>query len=148
MRAEEKLKEVLKRAGYRVTRQRLVIFEALRGTTSHPTAEEIYNMVKSRLPNISLGTVYRTLELFERLGVLQRLTFEGSPSRFDGNPKPHYHAICLGCGRVLDADEPVPEDIGRRFSEETGFEIVGYKLEFYGYCKECASKRRENENKG
>lgn len=143
MRAEERLKEVLKRAGYRVTRQRLVIFEVLEGERSHPTAEEIYSMVKSRLPNISLGTVYRALELFERLGVLQRLTFEGSPSRFDANPKPHYHAICFECGKVLDADEPVPEDIGKRFSRETGFEIVGYKLEFYGYCRECAFKRRK-----
>lgn len=130
-----------RRKGYRVTKQRLTILNALRNTTTHPTAEELYNMVKPHAPNISLGTVYRTLDLFEELGLLQKLPLGKSPSRYNGNVEMHYHAICLICGRVFDVNEPALGDLGKRFSEETGFEITGYKLEFYGYCKECSSKK-------
>ena len=142
---EDEFINALRKRGYRATRQRLTILKALRGSSTHPTAEELYNMVKPQIPNISLGTVYRSLELFERLGLLQKLSLGKSPCRYNGNPEMHYHAICLSCGRVFDVDEPVPNDLGRRFSEKTGFKITGYKLEFYGYCKECLSKSRKPE---
>ena len=143
---EDELIDALRKKGYRATRQRLTILEVLRSSSVHPTAEELYNMVKPRIPNISLGTVYRTLDLFERLGLLQKLPLGKSPCRYNGNPKMHYHAICLSCGRVFDVDEPIPENLRKRFSEETGFEITGYKLEFYGYCKECSSKIKDQRS--
>ncbi|HID56462.1 TPA: transcriptional repressor [Candidatus Poribacteria bacterium] len=138
---EDELIEVLRKSGYRTTRQRVAILKALRSSSTHPTAEELYSTVKSQIPNISLGTVYRSLDLFEKLGLLRKISLGEPPSRYNGNPKMHYHAICLSCGRVFDVDEPVPDDLGKRFSGKTGFEITGYKLEIYGYCKECRSKK-------
>lgn len=133
-----------KTKGYRITKQRLIILDALRNTTTHPNAEEIYNMVKPQIPNISLGTVYRTLGALEELGLLQKLVYGKSFSRYDGNVDVHYHAVCLDCGKVLDVDEPVLNNLEERFSSETGFTIVGHKLEFHGYCKDCSLKEKTN----
>jgi len=130
-----------RKKGYRVTKQRLIIFDTLRNTTTHPTAEEIYNMVKPQIPNISLGTVYRTLNALEKLGLLQKLSYGKSFSRYNGNVDTHYHAICLDCGRVFDVNGPVLDNLGERFSRNTGFTITGHKLELYGYCKDCDLKK-------
>ena len=78
----------------RVTRQRRVILEELRKLTSHPTAPALYEVVRRRLPRISLGTVYRNLELLARAGFIQRLDLQGAEARFDGNPEHHYHVRC------------------------------------------------------
>ncbi|HIE26937.1 TPA: transcriptional repressor [Candidatus Poribacteria bacterium] len=137
----DELITAFKAKGYRITKQRLIILNALRNTATHPTAEEIYNMVKPQIPNISLGTVYRTLGALEELGLLQKLVYGGSFSRYDGNVNAHYHAVCLDCGKVLDVDEPVLSNLEERFSSETGFTIVGHKLEFHGYCKDCCKRK-------
>jgi len=128
--------------GYRVTKQRLIILDAVRNTGNHPTVEEVYNMVKPQIPNISLGTVYRTLGVLEELGLLQKVVYGKSSIRYDSNLDAHYHAICLECGSLLDVDESVLGNIEARFPNETGFTIVGHKLEFYGYCKDCSLKEK------
>lgn len=129
-----------KTKGYRITKQRMVILDVLRNTAIHPTVEEIYNMVKLQLPNISLGTVYRTLGTLKEIGQIQKLVSGKSFSRYDGNVGAHYHAICLDCSKVLDIDGPPLSNVEERFSSGKGFKIVGHKLEFYGYCKDCSLK--------
>jgi len=136
----------LRNGGYRVTESRLIILELLHNTTTHPTAEEIYNMVKPELPNISLGTVYRTLNVLEDLGLVRRLDCNQSISRYDGNVDMHYHAICLNCGKVLDVDGESLENLEERFSIEPGFKILNHKLQIYGYCKDCCLEMNEIDN--
>lgn len=138
---------VFKKEGYRITKQRLSILDILRNTTAHPTAEEIYNMVKRQIPDISLGTVYRTLNILEELDLLQKLTYGESCCRYDGNVDTHYHAICLNCGRVFDVDEPVLDNLGERFSQKTDFTITEHRLELYGYCKDCEPKKTQDGGK-
>ena len=127
----------------RMTRQRKVILEELRKVTSHPTADEVYRMVRRKLPNISLGTVYRNLEILSASGMIQKLESGGSPRRYDGNPKMHYHLRCIRCGGVEDLPVGSIPAIDRAIRNARGYEILGYRLEFIGLCPKC----RESPNR-
>ncbi|MBT8764298.1 transcriptional repressor [Desulfohalobiaceae bacterium Ax17] len=121
--------------GKRLTKQRKVILEALKGVKTHPTADEVYDMVRKSLPKISLGTVYRNLDILCEMGLIQKLDIAGRQKRFDGNPKPHCHVRCIECGRVCDVDyEPSIELKSKNFS---GFKVLGYSFDFFGICPEC-----------
>jgi len=119
-----------------MTRQKRIILEELRKVTSHPTADAIYEMVRKRIPRISLGTVYRNLEVLSRQGEIQKLNIDSERVRFDGNPSEHCHIRCVVCGRVDDF--PVEPTVSlKELNSECGYEILGNKLEFYGKCPEC-----------
>jgi len=121
----------------RRTKQREAILKVLRGTTSHPTAERIYDEVRKEIPNISLGTVYRNLKLLRESREILEVDLSGTFSRFDGNPDNHYHFRCEKCGHVFDVDEPVNKELDERVARKTGFKISYHRLEFRGLCKEC-----------
>ncbi len=87
---------------YRMTRQRMVILDTLRSMVSHPTADEVYEAVRGILPHISLGTVYRNLEVLTEMGLIMRLDIGGGQRRYDGRAERHYHLRCINCERVVD----------------------------------------------
>ena len=122
---------------HRKTKQKEAILKILKGTTSHPTADWIYEQVRKEIPNISLGTVYRNLRLLQREGVILELDLAGTLSRFDANIKNHYHFRCELCGRVFDLDEPVDKEIDKRVARKTGFKVTQHRLEFRGLCIDC-----------
>jgi Fur family transcriptional regulator, ferric uptake regulator len=121
----------------RETRQRREIFETLQRLTSHPTAAELYELVRQRLPRISLGTVYRNLDALSRVGAVRRLEIGHGEARFDGDCGWHYHVRCAECGRLTDVRgltiEVQPEAVARL----TGYRIVGHHLGFVGICPSC-----------
>ena len=121
----------------RMTRQRRVILDELRKVTSHPTADKIYNMVRRRLPGISLGTVYRNLEILSESGMIQKLDSSGSARRYDGNVKMHYHVRCVRCGRVDDLPLGTLPVLENAIRKGCGYEVLGYRLEFIGLCPKC-----------
>ncbi len=123
-----------------MTRQRQLILEELRNVTTHPSADEVYDMVRKRLPRISLGTIYRNLEILSQLGEIQKLETAGAQKRFDGNPGHHYHIRCLGCSRIDDLVIDQPGDIEKKAARLTDYKIVGYRLEFLGICPKCKEK--------
>ncbi len=126
-----------------MTRQRKVLLEELRKVNTHPDADEIYTMVRQRLPRISLGTVYRNLEILSGLGEIQKLELGESQKRFDGNPKPHYHIRCLHCNRMVDVSAPPFKsmiNIEKELSGPTDYKILGHRLEFIGICPVCLGK--------
>jgi len=129
---------------HRNTRQRQVVLEELQMVPSHPTAAELHARVRRRLPRISLGTVYRNLELLNRQGIIQKLDLGGGEARFDGNVRHHEHVRCVRCGRVDDVGT-LPEgrsaaDLARREPASAGgYQILGYRLEFLGVCPDCAA---------
>ncbi len=86
-----------------MTTQRSILLDELRRVDSHPSADELYAMVRRRLPRISLGTVYRNLEILSGLGAIRRIDSGGGLKRFDGNPEEHYHIRCVACDRLVDA---------------------------------------------
>jgi Fur family ferric uptake transcriptional regulator len=123
-----------------MTRQRKVILDEIRKTNAHPTADEVYERARRRLPRISLGTVYRNLEVLSDAGMIQKLELGGTQKRFDGKVGKHYHAHCIRCGRIEDVVmEPLTpiEDALRGTSD---YEIIGTRLEFIGVCPLCKRK--------
>jgi Fur family ferric uptake transcriptional regulator len=124
-----------------MTRQRKVILEAVRTDLErHMTADEIYEQVRKRLPRISLGTVYRNLEILAELGAIQKLELSGSIKRFDGNPNRHYHIRCMRCGRVDNAPVAPLQQIEDKLYGATVFTILGHRLEFEGFCPKCSKE--------
>ncbi len=126
------------------TRQKEVILRVLRSTTSHPTADWIYDQVRKEIPHISLGTVYRNLKLLGERGEILELRFNGAPGRFDSKASNHYHFRCEKCGEISNVDEPIHEELSEQVSRKTGFKISYHWLEFRGLCVECqeSGKRR------
>jgi Fur family ferric uptake transcriptional regulator len=124
----------------RLTNQRRIIMEQLQSVTSHPTADEIYGMVREKMPRISLGTVYRNLEVLSSLGLVRKLENAAGQKRFDGDMSPHHHIRCDVCGRVGDIFD-APDISGIEAGVTTDFEITGVSLEFSGICPECRKAR-------
>jgi len=123
----------------RKSKQKEVILGVVKGTSSHPTADQVYEQAKREIPNISLGTVYRNLRLLKQEGEILELNFNSTLSRFDGTAQNHYHFRCEQCGRIFDLDEPVDKTLNKRITRKTGFTVVGHHLEFYGLCRDCQS---------
>jgi Fur family ferric uptake transcriptional regulator len=121
-----------------MTQQRQIILEELRQASSHPSADEVYEMVRKRLPRISLGTVYRNLEILSELGEIQKLELGGDLKRFDRNPIKHYHIRCMRCGRVDDAPIAPLNQIENELYGATVYTIIGHRLEFEGLCPQCS----------
>jgi len=123
-----------------MTRQRKVILEELLKQNSHPSADEIYQIVRRRMPRISLGTVYRNLEVLASMGKIQKLELSGALKRYDWNTNKHYHIRCLHCDRVDDAPIAPLNQLENDLYGATVFEIIGHNLEFTGLCPECSKK--------
>ena len=121
----------------RMTKQRQIILEELRAVTSHPTADEVYEMIRKRLPRVSLGTVYRNLEVLSERGVIQKLNVGGTKKRFDGDISTHYHLRCTKCGRVDDVHLEADHTIEEKVEEMSGYRIDRHSLEFIGVCPQC-----------
>lgn len=129
---------MLKPKNLRMTQQRKLILEELQQMDNHPSADEIYEKVRLRLPRISLGTVYRNLEVLSELGEIQKLELSGSLKRFDWDTQKHYHIRCLNCNRVDDAPLAPLNQLENELYEATVFEIIGHNLEFTGLCPKCS----------
>ena len=125
----------------RHSRQRQVILEELQKLTTHPTAVGLYQIVCRRLPKISLGTVYRNLDLLTRTGIIQKLEFGGEEARFDGNLTPHHHVRCVKCGRVDDIHGPPLDLLGGMRDDFNGYCVLGHRIEFFGVCPQCKDMR-------
>ena len=126
----------------RNTRQRRIVLEELRKVTSHPTAAQLCETVRHRLPKISLGTVYRNLDVLSQAGEVAKIVWGGSETRFDGDPTRHYHVRCLGCGSLADAHLPAV-DISSEDLQRSGYDVLGHRLEFIAVCPKCKSEEAE-----
>ena len=136
-----------KHPNLRMTRQRRVILEELRKVNTHPSADEIYEIVRKRLPRISLGTVYRNLEILSDSGDIQKLETGCSLKRFDGNLSEHCHIRCVRCDRIADAPMLPELEIDLERFDSTDFEIIGHRLEFLGVCPICSDKSKRDANR-
>ncbi len=129
----------------RLTTQRQIILEELNKVTSHPTANEVYDMVRKRLPRIGLGTVYRNLELMAESGIILKLEVGGTQKRFDATTECHYHIRCNCCDKVDDIDIPVQHHINEGAAAATNYQILGHHIEFSGICSDCRKNNKLQE---
>lgn len=126
-------------AGKRYSRQRELIYNAVLGSKEHPTAEMVYHWLKPANPNLSLGTVYRNLNLLAQEGILIRMPFP--VERYDGDVHPHSHFRCKDCGRVFDIELDQGSEIDKAAAKAApGFQVEGHELTFTGVCPECREK--------
>ncbi|MBW1744460.1 MAG: transcriptional repressor [Deltaproteobacteria bacterium] len=142
------IEKQLPNSNLRITPQRKVILEELGMADSHLTADEVYKMVRARLPRISLGTVYRNLEIFSRLGMIHKLELGGMQKRFDGKTQDHYHLRCLRCGRIDDVPMEPQTVLEESVEGLTDYKVLGHRLEFVGLCLTCREKPETRAHKG
>jgi Fe2+ or Zn2+ uptake regulation protein len=136
---DRELTELLRRRGQRVTAQRLMLHRVLRRRDAHVTAEEAMRAVEGELPNVSLPTIYATLDLFEELGLVRRLAMEGGPTLFDSRTTEHNHVACRRCGRVDDIEVPVDDARMLRAARAAGYEPERTDVVVVGLCSSCRS---------
>lgn len=123
------------------SRQREIIKSYLSETDEHPTADTVYMHVKEYFPRISLGTVYRNLNLLTDMGDAVKITTPDGAVRFDGTTSPHYHALCTECGRLFDLDMNVSESINEEARACFSGTIHSHSAIFYGVCGHCQSNQ-------
>ena len=126
------------RDGTKFSRQREMICNQVKNHPTHPTADEVYAALKPDCPKLSLGTVYRNLNLLSETGMLMKIT-GGGKDRFDGRTDAHGHFFCTRCGRVFDVDDERISGLGERAAERYGHSIGEVEVNLRGICKDCLS---------
>lgn len=150
---KEYFKELLKSRGLKMTNQRWTILEVFENQPNeHFTAEEIYELVKVKCPEIGLATVYRTIQLFSELRLIDRLNLDDGYVRYEIGKKDekghhHHHIICLNCGKVDMFEDDLLDNLENRIFEQMGFQVTDHEVKLYGYCKDCMSKTGKEHNK-
>lgn len=127
------------------SRQREIIYSALKENVVHPTAEYLYSVLKEKDPNISLATLYRNLNQMAEKGLIKKIDGLESASHYDHNTHEHYHFICKKCKKVFDISSNVAPEIVVKTKAETGFEIDSYDIVFSGLCKDCFEDIKEEK---
>jgi len=132
---------------HRTTRQRDAVLSAVEHVHSHPSAEEVYRIVRKTLPKISLATVYRNLHLLAEEGKLREVQFQGDVIRYDGITGPHEHFYCRNCHSVWDIHLSLPKNAVKSIERSMRSSVEKYTLDYYGLCAEYTrkkSKRKES----
>lgn len=128
------------------SRKRDAILECIKMTTSHPSAEWVYQQLKPQIPDLSLGTVYRNLAMFKNEGTIQSIGVVAGLERYDGNTSPHTHYICTSCGKVIDLHHvELPAEVMQQAQADTGV-INSYQLQFFGHCSDCIKNKNNSQN--
>jgi Fur family peroxide stress response transcriptional regulator len=135
-------------AGLKATPQRLAIYGALMRTTEHPTIEAIHADVRTLLPAVPLGTVYKTIESLAEAGLVLEVSLPGNAKRYDANVSPHHHLVCTSCDRVIDfRDDALGAlDAIRPRVRWSGFRPTHVKVQVHGTCSDCHDRQSADPN--
>jgi Fur family transcriptional regulator, peroxide stress response regulator len=138
VRSPEELTQVFRAQGLKITPQRQAIFRALHGSTVHPTAEAVFDIVRQEIPAISLRTVYQTLNDLAAMGEIHAIDLGTGSARFDTHTDHHHHLVCEVCGRVHDVDVELP-GVAVPDTEAFGFTVTTTEIVFRVRCRDCAA---------
>jgi len=129
-------------AGLRVTSQRAIIMDIIKRGEPHLDADEIYQRARKREPRISLSTVYRSLQRFKEMGLVEEYHFHEDHHHYEvKSASTHHHLVCLGCGRVIEFDYDLVGQIKENVPEAVKFDITETELHIKGYCPECSKAK-------
>lgn len=144
---EEKVKDLLREKGLKVTSQRLMVLNILSAHgDEHLTVEEIYDLAKEESPEIGLATIYRTVQVLLELHVIEKVTFDDGFARYElngeetGSGHRHHHAICTQCGKVYSLETDLLDTLEKQVFESLGFEVTDHEVRLYGLCSACRRK--------
>ncbi len=147
MYSNENLLQILHKSGLRLTPQRMAICKAVVQSDRHPTAEAIYEQVRREQPSLSLATVYSVLENLAELGLVSILGLMGDNKvHYDGNLSPHLHLRCTNCHKIVDFNAPAIIKMEEKLQRETGFEVLGNRIVYYGLCPDCQNSHQIQMN--
>jgi Fe2+ or Zn2+ uptake regulation protein len=137
VRSPEELTQIFRTRGLKITPQRQSIFRVLHESTVHPTAEGVYDAVRTEMPSISLRTVYQTLNDLAAMGEIHAIDLGTGSARFDPTIDPHHHLVCEGCGRVQDVEAELP--VTAPDAAAFGFTVRATEIVFRGLCRDCVA---------
>ncbi len=150
----EFLKDKLGEKNFKLTNQRKVVFEILnKKQEDHLSPEEIYEHIKDIYPEIGLATIYRTLQLFEEIGLVYKLNFDDGCYRYeilsqnDKEIHQHHHLICKKCGKIIEVKEDLMNSLEEIIEKQYNFEIKNHIVKFTGICSQCRNKENNNGNR-
>ncbi|RXK05266.1 Fur family transcriptional regulator [Halarcobacter bivalviorum] len=136
----DELKKIVKQKGLKYTEQREVVLNVLLHAEEHLTAEEIYNLIKTKNPdsNIGIATVYRALSFLEEVNLITSINFGVDGKKYESNKKEHHdHLICTGCGKIIEFLDDEIEKRQERIAKKNKFKITSHSMQLYGTCPEC-----------
>jgi Fur family peroxide stress response transcriptional regulator len=125
----------------RKSRQRERIYELIKSSPEHPTAQLVYETLKKEIPSSSLGNVYRNISILVEQGQIQCRMFGDGIEHYDAITGTHYHFICEKCKTVTDFTMPVQEQITESARKISGHSITGHTIQFFGTCDKCVNKK-------
>jgi Fe2+ or Zn2+ uptake regulation protein len=134
---ESDIREKFRRSGYTLTSQRRAVLDALKDFKGHPSAEEVYLLVKKKNPKVALGTVYQALSVLEEIGLIEAKRWSETPVRYDLNTEPHHDIRCTQCGEVAEIPDIEFEDFAMRIRDKTPYQVTNTSLVIEGVCPDC-----------
>lgn len=137
---KQRVTEVLREKGLKVTPQRLAVYHALYNTTEHPSAEMLFQKLQLNYPTMSLATVYKTIEVLKEIGLVQALNVGEDSFRYDANVEKHPHVKCMLCQCVDDIFGVDDSGFVGEVAEKTSYQLTGQQFYFYGICPTCQTK--------
>jgi len=142
MHEKHSISESLIEKGYRLTPQRMMILSAMESSSDHISAEEIYSQVAAKYPNVNISTVYRTLELLKKLGLVYEINLGEGRIRYHAEGSGHHHhLVCQGCGAIIDIDESALSSLKDVILRDYKFQAELRHVGIFGYCEKCRRKR-------
>lgn len=136
----EELKKIVKQKGLKYTEQREIVLNVLLHADDHLTAEEIYNLIKTKRPdsNIGIATVYRALSFLEEVNLITSIAFGADGKKYESNTKDHHdHLICTNCGKIVEFMDEEIEKRQERIAKKNKFRITSHSMQIYGICEAC-----------
>ncbi len=135
-------RKALNTAGLRATNQRALILNVIRKGRGHLDAEEVHRRAQRKQPRLNLSTVYRTLQVFKKLGLIEEVHLDETHHHYEMKPPTHhYHLVCLGCGQVIEFEYPLARLVKRNVAQAKDFDITGSEVRITGYCPRCRQRR-------
>lgn len=140
----KELESACREHGLSMTIQRRAILDNLSGRNDHPTADQIYEVIRDQLKGVSRTTVYRVLETLVGVGLARKVSNPDSKARFDADTSRHHHLSCVGCGEIFDVHDPELNELEMPEQLAGDFEFIDYSISFSGRCKKCRNADHEN----
>lgn len=145
----QEIRRRFRSAKLRLTPQRAAIYGALVENPTHPSADELLDIVRRNSPDISANTVYYTLAALRTAGLVQEVNYGHDRARFDGNVEPHHHVVCRSCQRIVDVMDGRLDRVNRSMMAGMlpyDFQVTGHRVEFYGYCGACRAGQSDGSD--